>query len=320
MGSSVKEDICSYCGNRRRKLPNSCEHLRFYKHAIDENGDPVFAINDAPHFHDISKVRKPADRIAFTLCKIASEDGPVYEDDDAELYLPMSFVKGMQAGYKASRVDILNKLAAMEKKLDAECSGCGNMNCPACGQGAIMNNLPEEMEDSVDSACEGIPADSLMRGMSDNKMMMSPKQFVRIIVKKDPESAELSDLPEALSSVFSDMKENASPEEIEDGTDIPSGKALSSAQSNQLKTALPVLSTSPDDVANKVIRVIIIKGGANDLPMKAAPKSKHMKKKASECSRLSRYVAREYAKYQLGFLAEHPDTSILSYCTAMNRI
>jgi hypothetical protein len=206
----------------------------------------------------------------------------------------------------------------MEKKMDAVCGGCRNMQCPVCGGGTVLNNLPKELDDEICDSCSSMPSDQLLRGLSDHKMMLGPKQFLKVIAKKDPESEDLEDMPEALSNVFSGMdSENIPEQELEDGSDIPTAKGRSTVDNAKIKDLAPMLSVEPEDVQNRVIRIVIMSGNRNQLPGKP---EKKMRKKASELSPVSRYLAREYAKYQLGFLAEHPADGILSYCTAMNRM
>ncbi len=59
---------------------------------LDKTGRQICAINDKPHFHDISEVPKPAERIAFGLRKVASDGAVLTEEEEqrVNIWLPLS--------------------------------------------------------------------------------------------------------------------------------------------------------------------------------------------------------------------------------------
>lgn len=65
-------DCCSICSNVARRRSDYCEHLRDSLRRILPDGRQVFAYNFHPLFFDISRVRVPADKISWTLRKVAS--------------------------------------------------------------------------------------------------------------------------------------------------------------------------------------------------------------------------------------------------------
>jgi hypothetical protein len=72
MGCKVPYDICSICSNRAKTRADYCFHLLNEMNKIYEDGRQAGAINTMPRFFDISFVFIGADRIAKTICKIAS--------------------------------------------------------------------------------------------------------------------------------------------------------------------------------------------------------------------------------------------------------
>lgn len=74
MGTKVKFDICSICGNHASKPNEYCEHIRFHKGEVFPNGKQAYMINPNPTFFDISIVARPADKTAFVLSKVASDN------------------------------------------------------------------------------------------------------------------------------------------------------------------------------------------------------------------------------------------------------
>ncbi len=77
MGSRVPYDECSICGNRAPRIQDYCEHAKGMMNKILPDGRKVYVINTKPKFFDISFVHVPADRTAYTLRKVASDNSVV---------------------------------------------------------------------------------------------------------------------------------------------------------------------------------------------------------------------------------------------------
>lgn len=75
MGCRIKRDVCSVCGNEAPTRADYCEHAKFAMNTILPDGQKVFVHNPSPDFFDISRVFRPADRIGYTIKKVAE----VYE-------------------------------------------------------------------------------------------------------------------------------------------------------------------------------------------------------------------------------------------------
>lgn len=75
MGCKVAFDVCTICGTRRANSrdPNQCECVRTKLGKILDDGQHVGTDNPEPFFYDISGVGRPADRIAWSLSKAASD-------------------------------------------------------------------------------------------------------------------------------------------------------------------------------------------------------------------------------------------------------
>ncbi len=70
MGTRVKYDVCSFCGNRAPTRAHYCDHLKFNMRGVI-NGKKIAALNPSPKFFDISWVFRPADATAFMMKKVA---------------------------------------------------------------------------------------------------------------------------------------------------------------------------------------------------------------------------------------------------------
>lgn len=68
MSARVPFDKCNCCGQETKKAKDYCSHLKQSRRQyVPEFRKYAYAINDFPTFYDISKVARPADRIAHHL-------------------------------------------------------------------------------------------------------------------------------------------------------------------------------------------------------------------------------------------------------------
>lgn len=109
MGCRIKRDVCSICGNEAPTRADYCEHAKFAMNTILPDGQKVFVHNPSPDFFDISRVFRPADRIGYTLKKVAE----VYEiRSSAEL--------GERADMLALKGAAAQKLSDITKVINCE--------------------------------------------------------------------------------------------------------------------------------------------------------------------------------------------------------
>lgn len=71
MGCRVKYDICSICGNEAPTRGHYCDHAKFQMCEIMSDGKQVWVYNPNPKFFDISEVFRPADRMGWSIKKVA---------------------------------------------------------------------------------------------------------------------------------------------------------------------------------------------------------------------------------------------------------
>lgn len=72
MASRQKHDECSWCKHKARHDKERCAHIPKMLGELNKEGELCGMINPDPHFFEISEVGRPADRIGFTLAKVAS--------------------------------------------------------------------------------------------------------------------------------------------------------------------------------------------------------------------------------------------------------
>ena len=64
MGCRVAYSICSICGNKARTQREYCDHIKYMRRKILDDGKKVYEININPVFHDISIVLNGAEKVA----------------------------------------------------------------------------------------------------------------------------------------------------------------------------------------------------------------------------------------------------------------
>jgi ribosomal protein L40E len=70
MGCRIKYDVCSRCGNKAPSRADYCKHA-LAMNQVNPDGTKNFVYNPDSDFFDISRVFRPADRIGYTLKKVA---------------------------------------------------------------------------------------------------------------------------------------------------------------------------------------------------------------------------------------------------------
>lgn len=296
---------CSICGHRAKSQREYCEDLRFNKLAIDDSGVMVFAYNDAPHFHDISRVSSPADRIAFGLSKVAS--GHVYtQEEKAGLYIPLDLIRQIAGKEERDRYELLHKLAEMEKeiplKADKEVESLSESFVKEDGE-----------EDEAVKKLKDIPIDKLLAALQKHNCMLTPSMFSRIVIKKKPGDIEGSEgFSKALKTVFGDLlNSDMNLEDLfEDGSYSPKMSFPDRSVEERVKELSEMLSLDTEPVQRRIIKITIT----------GSPKKKLEKESSSgELTESAKYLAKEYAKYQLSFLANSKNEDNLLLAVLQNQ-
>ncbi len=108
MGCRIKYDVCSNCGNHAPTRADYCKHAQLMN-VINPDGTKNFVYNPDPDFFDISRVFRPADRIGYTLKKVAD----VHE-------VRLSADLGTEAEWASAKIAAAKKLSEMDKVIRGE--------------------------------------------------------------------------------------------------------------------------------------------------------------------------------------------------------
>lgn len=82
MGCKIDYSICSICGNQAKTQSQYCDHIKYERHKVRDDGKKVFEININPRFHDISAVLNGADRTAKMTGLFISGTKVAYHEDE----------------------------------------------------------------------------------------------------------------------------------------------------------------------------------------------------------------------------------------------
>jgi hypothetical protein len=289
MGAGVPYDICSICGNEAKVTSDYCDHIKYNRLQIDKEGNQVFLYNDQPHFHDISCVGTPADRIAFGLSKVASENADVYALDGnytRGLYVPHSLIEKLAGKIVADRARMLDKLADIEKRIQLE---------PASEDAKVLSDsFSDELDSGTIAKMGECPLEDVIERCHKKDIMLPPKSFVRIVMNKPEGHIDgLEEMEESLPSVFQSLKEDGT-EAIEDGSYTPKEKRHWSGLDEIVSSLTGNHSLQEEPLNKRVIKIAITgkpqEKEARQLTIITAPTPS------------GEYLAKEYAKYQLSFL------------------
>jgi hypothetical protein len=175
MACKIAHDVCSICSNKAKTPREYCWHVKEALGKILDDGKVVGVDNPNSTFFDISRVIRPADRVAYTLKKASSgiAGGAALAE---ELGYNLNDIQGIEATLNCSfksaedKRKILEKISKMEKRID------GVM------RPVVLDNQ-EDVDTVVKKLSSYIPThlDSVMRGLSDNGVMLRPAEFYTLM-------------------------------------------------------------------------------------------------------------------------------------------
>ena len=180
MGCRVKFDQCSVCGNKAPTRAQYCDHAKWNLGQMLPNGKRVMVWNPRSKFFDISMVRKPADRIAYMMKKVAEED--VYDViSSAEL--------GEHLDWTENKLAELGKLSLIQKVINGNAvalkdddgltpdsraieSFCSQVAMPAA------QTMPALSDGTIRKLIESHPSDVLAT-LSQMGILLTTPEFVK---------------------------------------------------------------------------------------------------------------------------------------------
>lgn len=296
MACRIPFDVCTKCGSHRknRKDPNACDHLKFEFGKFASDGTEIGTLNPDPIWFDISFVNRPADRIAWDLKKVASEDDPYMkwaQDLESGLTVPDRFA--LTSASAVARHAHMKGIAAFEQKFAALEQG---LTKAADSRDAYYATLKQagasELSDATVTELRRYAPDQVFRSLAANGVVMSPTSFFKYAFGTDfgEYKDTMPDAIKACANVFSTLVKNAECQGVcnNDRYDITDGPQLPVALMRQIKAASAIVGP---DMQHRAIYAI-----PRGLCKKAVDNSMGISFNTDHASRV---LAEEYAAYKV---------------------
>jgi len=250
---------------------------------LTKTGHQVFVYNDQPHFHDISRVAVPADRIAFALRKVASQGDVLVPFTATEDWLPLSVIQKIGTQTEADHARALEKAAEIEKKILAQ----GMSPEQATVSGALSSR---KLDPKTVAELQRYPLQDVVFELNKRAVLLPISEFARIVIRKPAEDIPgLGKVGCVLSRLFSGIEDSDVTEVISDAAYTPLHPRSWAGLSAAADAAQRDLSMEEGPIRSRIVKV------AMQEPMRKTAT-------VGEAGAESKVLAKEYAKYQLSFL------------------
>lgn len=296
MGCVVNFDTCRVCGRQAKTASEHCDHFKKMRCQIMDDGTQCSVINDAPHFYDISGVDVPADRIAFVLRKVASE-----ECDNAKTaaFEALDTLGTRPPMLLTKAATILKKLSKMEKEIEGMVEG-------------DKEDDDEEFKDDEDAEKDftlkvrNFPVDEIIDASSRKGILLSPGMFFKLLGKDlkngagdslmECDDASCGDCSTLMRELDDDHDRNVA---LLDGSFdqhfIPDINL-----ENILESFMPEFGMTNPAVQSRSIHIIIT----------GKPKKEKGQKKEASFSHAGQQALRQtYARYLISFASQNDDST-----------
>lgn len=200
MACRVSFDECSKCHHQSRTFTEYCDHLKFEMNNIYPDGTKAYAINPNPVFFDISMVYRPADQTAYVLKKVAEHGFSNSSAYLGELYYNENGITKMSSAIEKKA--LIRKFSELEKEIEGVLAG-------KVENGEVKNIINRscvpEMSEDVMGKLKSLPLSGVLSSLSDNDILLTIKEFLKLLGKDDM----LEDVKELLPGSFSRLSEES---------------------------------------------------------------------------------------------------------------
>lgn len=292
MSCDIDYDQCMVCGNKAANRSQYCACMKKAAGRMTDDGRIICVDNPNPSFFDISYVVRPADRIAYSLQKVASCSGPVVTG--ADLYaLSLPDAVRVTSYCTASKRATLDKLAKIEKQIELCASPEINDNiCQCFSRSCIPDSAAEVLKNFGQ---RDMP--SLLTSLADQDISLSLPDFSKIVLNRS--DLDASAVMDELPGVFQDMLEDdaAGSDGAYDLRDAADADRTPENVKKVIIAIMPTSSLSPDAVEKRAS--LLAAHGVKSGEFRLRPLFK-------SAGVAERTAAREYAEYKLSLLSARP--------------
>ena len=204
IGFDAVHDICSKCGNIAHTEDEHCDHIKNSAGKWDEDGNAIYMISDKGVYHDISRVRVPAERIAFSIRKVAS--GASMPELEVPGVNPLALPYMLKSASALRRYNAVKKLARMEKQITAFADPRNQKLLHGIGFAKRANDRPiDELHKFIDFALTS----EVLGGLQKRHCVLAPEEFLRMFVPESATPRNVEILQGGLPGIFGDLWDSA---------------------------------------------------------------------------------------------------------------
>jgi len=198
----VPYDICNYCGHKAKNRQEYCKHAASQLNDMLKSGHVMGVVNDDPTFFDISRVIRPADRIAWSLVKAASgqllSGAELAESAELQLLPDISVLMEGEPEKVASRMSILNKLATIEKTIPVNAKLHGLANSVS----TTTNSDADKEIDKLSGQRQKLA--SVFAKLADKQICLDMEKFARLVLGSSYRAELVKEASLGLSNLYGD--------------------------------------------------------------------------------------------------------------------
>jgi len=293
----VPFDECTICSNKATKPSEYCTHIKEAVTQFTDDGRQIGMINWEPDFFDISKVHRNADRIAFTLRKVAGVNDVVL---GAELALELGITEPTELIKDAklrSRLQLLQKLAEMEKEIEGEIVSDPSMQSIA----GCIQDMPCE--------CGTVPQNDLggmLREFADARVSLPIEAFLKLVMgsRFSEVEGDVASAKSALPCVFKEAMNDSTSFLSGVGNYEPVDKGVPNLLKRVVEDVARTSSLDSGPIGGRVQISVLRKSANTSLKVPVTP--------AGKC------LAEEYARYKFAFIERVQDPFVAKLAIMQN--
>ena len=201
IGFDATHDRCSLCGHVAHTEDEHCAHVKNNPGQWDEDGNAVYMISDQGVYHDISRVRVPAERIAYSLKKVASGMDDLL---GVATVNPDALRAMLKSASALERYNTVKKLAKIEKEVLAEASPKDLLNQTLLKHLRKRGSAVEAL-DELHKFLDFAHSPEVFGGLKDRHCVLTPDEFVRLVAPEEHNPRTVALIQEGLPGIFEDI-------------------------------------------------------------------------------------------------------------------
>lgn len=205
MASKQAYDVCTWCNHKARGDGDRCEHIPDKLGEMNKEGQLCGMENPDPKWFEISYVPRQADRIGFSLQKVAGESIKyLLPKDHLQIYTgftpPDNLDHLLVSKEAANKREILTKLSELEKRVDA----IGKVK-----DMLVAAASTEKIAENIIYALRELSPESVFKTAADKGIIFNPENFAKYVFGERIKEADIIGLRSQLPGIYQELLKSA---------------------------------------------------------------------------------------------------------------